>query len=203
VGAATDNDSIGARLQGAPSAPVAAASPDLARVLPVLKHPAVAAPASVKRMVQVDDIARLGVNPALTRSIPAPAGAQAKTWYLVPGEGVLCFAAGDADVAETCATTDQVAKNGLLTMQLPGSIPAGAHLPDGTPIHLDPKLAGEPQRFQGVAPAGIDTVTAVDADGQPEASTKVDANGAYLVESHNASKLVLSGPSTSTTIAFG
>jgi len=195
IGSSSEPD-LKTRLAAGPAAPTQSVSPSLAKWVPALNGPVdTDPPSAVRGMVSIPSMAALGVNPALTRAVPAPAGSAGDEWYLTPGDDALCISTDKRGAA--CAPTDMVAHQGLPMITLP--LPAGIKLPDGRPVKPTPA----PQVVEGIAPAGTTTVQAIDADGTIEATAEVAANGTYRVVSNHATKVVINGGDGPVTIPLG
>jgi hypothetical protein len=158
-----------------------AVSADLAASFAALRRPAaLTVPGALRKLIDGGDAYdRYGVNPTLTRQIPAPDGDTGHPWYIVPGNQSLCLFDGSFMACQTL--TDAIAGRLMVRMYKPsGMSPFPA---PGSTVHMT---------AVGLVPDGYTGVHARTKSGEIVAGAL--SNNAYQITVDDPSSLSFDGP---------
>lgn len=159
---------------------------------------ATSTPDSLKRFAASPDIVgAFAPNLDEARRVASP-NATGGDWFVVPVDGGLCLFTG---AAGTCANDADARAGELLQMEVSAPASNAPEIPSDGSVPT-PGGSVRPrgvQKFRGLAPDGISTVTATSGDGR-QTSVEVSADGAYALATEEAARLTLNGEDKQLTI---
>ncbi len=153
-----------------------------------LRQPAAyTVPAALVR--DTDLQSRFGVDISEARAVVPAGGDSEHPWYLLPGNGHLCYFDG---AGGGCSSVEGALRGGLGSLLI-------AHPPaPGTPNSAD---AGQLMTLQGIVPDGISSVRAVGSNGRNYDAAVV--NGTYRVSGNGLTQLVFLGDDPPPALVLG